>query len=135
MFQQSGLQIGPTIGNIDSNPAILIPDNGLAIAQVAQLQASLSQKHPLLGPGDLPQDHVEGLVNDLSARALSSSVNTQLAAKQDVIQENGLAQSKVNNLVAVLSQKVSSADLSNGLATKEPTITSLAQGKVANFID
>jgi len=64
MFQQSGLQAGPTTGNVDVNPATLIPDNGLAIAQVAQLQASLSQKHPLFGPGDLLNVRVAGLNGD-----------------------------------------------------------------------
>ena len=120
MFQQSGLQAGPTTGNVDINPATLIPDNGLAIAQVAQLQASLSQKHPLFGPGDLPQNHVRNLEHDLSARALNSTVTSQLATKQDVIQENGLAQSKITNLVSSLNAKASSADLSNVLSQKQP---------------
>ena len=122
MFQQSGLQAGPTTGNVDVNPAALIPDNGLAIAQVAELQASLSQKHPSFGPGDLPQNYVTGLVNDLSARALSSTVTSQLATKQDVIQDNGLAQGKITNLVSDLNAKASTVDLSNGLSQKQDTI-------------
>ena len=81
MFQQSGLQAGPTTGNVDVNPATLIPDNGLTVAQIPQLQASLSQKHPLLGPGDLPQDRVANLSSDLAAKADATSTISALAGK------------------------------------------------------
>ena len=64
MFQgpaYGGLVAGPTAGNIQANPAELIPDNGLVIAQVHELRSQLDQKHPLVGLGDLSLVHTAGL--------------------------------------------------------------------------
>ena len=88
MLQTGGLVQGPTTGAISSDPVQYIDDGALAIAQVAQLQAQLAQKHPLIGQGDLPQDFVSGLVSDLGARALSSEVTAQLGTKADAAATN-----------------------------------------------
>ena len=82
--------------------------------------SQLNENHQLFGVGDLPQDHVSSLVNELEAKALSTDLANGLATKEPTITEGGLAQSKVANLVTDLAGKASSTDLANGLATKEP---------------
>ena len=74
MLQTGGLVQGPTTGAISSDPVQYIDDGALAIAQVAQLQAQLAQKHPLLGQGDLPQDRVANLVTDLAGKASNAAL-------------------------------------------------------------
>ena len=63
-----GLVAGPTAGAISTNPAVYIPNNGLAIAQVNELRSELSTKHPLLTAATpLGQGLVNGLSSDLAA--------------------------------------------------------------------
>ena len=130
-----GFASGPTMGAVSANPADSIPADGLSIQQVAQLEAQLSQKHPLFGLGDLTIAHVNGLSAELTSKASQSELTSGLAGKEPTIAEGGLVQSKVTNLVADLAAKASSADLVTGLAGKEATITEggLAQSKVANL--
>ena len=159
MLQTGGLVQGPTTGAISSDPVQYIDDGALAIAQVAQLQAQLAQKHPLIGQGDLPQDFVSGLVSDLGARALSSEVTAQLGTKADAAATNtalalkadaaatntalagkaGLTEFQEANAQRIQVDTRIEADLldlTNGLAGKEPVIAegSLAQSKVANLV-
>ena len=75
---------GPASGFIPVSAQI--GEGELLIAQVNELSLQLAQKHPLIGPGALPQDRVAGLVSDLQARALSSEVATQLVGKAGVAQ-------------------------------------------------
>ena len=67
---------GPTAGAITTNPAAYIPDDGLAIAQVAELRTELTQKHPLLtAAAPLGQSLVNGLPSDLAARPTTELVS------------------------------------------------------------
>ena len=136
MLQTGGLVQGPTTGAISSDPVQYIDEGALAIAQIAQLQAQLAQKHPLIGPGELPQDRVTNLVTDLAGKASSTNLTSGLAAKQDTIAEGGLAQSKVAGLVSDLAGKASSTDLTTALAAKQDTIAEggLAQSRVTNLV-
>ena len=69
-----GFASGPTTGAVSANPADRIPADGLSIAQVAQLQAQLSQKHPLFGLGDLTIAHTNGLSAELAGKASQAGV-------------------------------------------------------------
>ena len=120
MLQTGGLVQGPTTGAISSDPVQYIGDGALAIAQVAQLQAQLAQKHPLLGQGDLPQDRVANLVNDLGARALSSEVAAQFGTKADAAATATALAGKADS--SALDAKADAAALTSGLAGKQDTI-------------
>ena len=102
--------------------AAQIADGELVVSQINQLAAQLAQKHPLIGPGELPQDRVTNLVTDLAGKASSTNLTSGLAAKQDTIAEGGLAQSRVTNLVTDLAGKASSTELTTALAAKQDTI-------------
>ena len=81
-----GLVAGPTAGAISTNPAAYIPDDGLAIAQVNELRAELSTKHPLLtAAAPLAQSLVNSLSSDLAARATTVQLSAGLGAKQDTM--------------------------------------------------
>ena len=47
MFSQGGLHIGPTTGNIQQDPSVLIGQGALSIAQVNQLQGQIDSKASL----------------------------------------------------------------------------------------
>ena len=61
MFSQGGLHIGPTTGNVQSDPAALIGESALSIAHVNQLR------------------------NEIDAKASTNSLSSGLATKQDVL--------------------------------------------------
>ena len=114
MLQTGGLVQGPTTGAISSDPVQYIDEGALAIAQIAQLQAQLAQKHPLLGQGDLPQDRVAHLTSDLGARALSSEVAAQFGTKADAAATT-----------AALALKADAAATNTALAGKAVSYTHL----------
>ena len=81
---------GLVAGAITANPSAYIPNDGLAIAQVAELRTELTQKHPLItAAAPLGQSLVNGLPSDLAARATMVQLSAGLAQKQDAIAEGG----------------------------------------------
>ena len=99
----NGLFQSPASGFV--SPAAQIATGELVIEQVAQLTAQLAQKHPLIGPGELPQERVAGLVGDLAAKASAGDLVSGLSSREPTITEGGLAQSKVAGLVTDLAGK------------------------------
>ena len=112
----NGLVQSPASGFV--SPAAQIADGELVVSQINELAAQLAQKHPLIGPGELPQERVAGLVTDLAGKASNTELASGLAGKEPTIAEGGLAQSKVANLVTDLAGKASNAELASGLAGK-----------------
>ena len=88
MFQgpaYGGLVAGPTTGATQANPAELIPNDGLAIAQINELRSQLDGKRPLFGLDQLSLAHTAGLETALSERATTEALSAGLAAKQDAL--------------------------------------------------
>ena len=76
----SGLFQSPASGFV--SPAAQIADGELVIEQVNQLTAQLAQKHPLIGPGGLPQERVANLTSDLASKASAGDLPTGPAGKE-----------------------------------------------------
>ena len=71
-----GLVAGPTAGNIVTNPAQYIPENGLLIAH----------KHPLITTAaTLPQNLVTSLTSDLAACATTQQLTDAMATRQPLL--------------------------------------------------
>ena len=98
MFSQGGLHIGPTTGNIQQDPSVLIGEGALSIAQVNQLQGRIDSKASL------------------------AQLNTGLAGKEPTIAEGFLAPSRVANLVRDLASKASTQQLVDAVDTLNAAI-------------
>ena len=92
-----GLQPGPTAGALNTNPASYIPDDGLAIAQVAELRGELTMKHQLLtATSTLRQAFVTNLTSDLSTRATAQQLSDAIAIREPTIADGSLSQATVS---------------------------------------
>ena len=119
-----GLVAGPTAGAINTNPASYIPDDGLAIAQVAELRGELTMKHPLItAAASLSQNLVSNLPSDLAMRATVEQLTTGLAQKHPLLTATStLPQALVTNLTSDLALRATAQQLTDSIATRQPVI-------------
>ena len=88
----TGLFQSPASGFV--SPAAQIADGELVIEQVNQLMAQFAMKHPLIGPGELPQERVAGLVTYLTGKASNTPWKLSASGLAAVLIQDGVKSAK-----------------------------------------